>query len=492
MKKAILSVSNKSGIVEFAKSLIKLDYELYSTGGTKGALEDASVPVKSVSELTQFPEIMDGRVKTLHPAVHGGILADRDKPEHLEQLSEQHIDLIDMVVVNLYPFQKTVAKPGVTEAEAIENIDIGGPTMLRAAAKNFKHVTTIVHPADYNEVIERIKEDRLDEDFRKELMIKVFAHTNEYDHAIVSFFKGDSEQLRYGENPQQSARFVRTSNSKHTIAGAKQLHGKALSFNNIKDADSALSLVKKFKEPAAVAVKHMNPCGVGIGDNIETAFKHAYDADNLSIFGGIIALNRTVTADLAETLHAIFLEVVIAPRFTDEALDILTKKKNIRLLEIDMTIDNREEEFVSVSGGYLVQDKDNFEVAKEDMKVVTEKVPTDDQWDAMLLGWKVIPSVKSNAVILSNTKQTVGIGAGQMNRVGSAKIALERAIEMNDNVALVSDGFFPMDDTVELAAKHGIKAIIQPGGSIKDQDSIDMANKYGIAMVTTGMRHFKH
>ncbi|MEB5760648.1 bifunctional phosphoribosylaminoimidazolecarboxamide formyltransferase/IMP cyclohydrolase [Staphylococcus haemolyticus] len=492
MKKAILSVSNKSGIVEFAKSLIKLDYELYSTGGTKGALEDASVPVKSVSELTQFPEIMDGRVKTLHPAVHGGILADRDKPEHLEQLSEQNIDLIDMVVVNLYPFQKTVAKPGVTEAEAIENIDIGGPTMLRAAAKNFKHVTTIVHPADYNEVIERIKEDRLDEDFRKELMIKVFAHTNEYDHAIVSFFKGDSEQLRYGENPQQSARFVRTSNSKHTIAGAKQLHGKALSFNNIKDADSALSLVKKFKEPAAVAVKHMNPCGVGIGDNIETAFKHAYDADNQSIFGGIIALNRTVTADLAETLHAIFLEVVIAPRFTDEALDILTKKKNIRLLEIDMTIDNREEEFVSVSGGYLVQDKDNFEVAKEDMKVVTEKAPTDDQWDAMLLGWKVIPSVKSNAVILSNTKQTVGIGAGQMNRVGSAKIALERAIEMNDNVALVSDGFFPMDDTVELAAKHGIKAIIQPGGSIKDQDSIDMANKYGIAMVTTGMRHFKH
>ncbi|RIO63992.1 bifunctional phosphoribosylaminoimidazolecarboxamide formyltransferase/IMP cyclohydrolase PurH [Staphylococcus haemolyticus] len=492
MKKAILSVSNKSGIVEFAKSLIKLDYELYSTGGTKGALEDASVPVKSVSELTQFPEIMDGRVKTLHPAVHGGILADRDKPEHLEQLSEQHIDLIDMVVVNLYPFQKTVAKPGVTEAEAIENIDIGGPTMLRAAAKNFKHVTTIVHPADYNEVIERIKEDRLDEDFRKELMIKVFAHTNEYDHAIVSFFKGDSEQLRYGENPQQSARFVRTSNSKHTIAGAKQLHGKALSFNNIKDADSALSLVKKFKEPAAVAIKHMNPCGVGIGDNIETAFKHAYEADNQSIFGGIIALNRTVTADLAETLHAIFLEVVIAPRFTDEALDILTKKKNIRLLGIDMTIDNREEEFVSVSGGYLVQDKDNFEVAKEDMKVVTEKVPTDDQWDAMLLGWKVIPSVKSNAVILSNTKQTVGIGAGQMNRVGSAKIALERAIEMNDNVALVSDGFFPMDDTVELAAKHGVKAIIQPGGSIKDQDSIDMANKYGIAMVTTGMRHFKH
>lgn len=492
MKKAIISVSNKSGVVEFAKSLTQLDYELYSTGGTKRALEEANVTVKSVSELTQFPEIMDGRVKTLHPAVHGGILADRNKPKHLEQLSEQHIDLIDMVVVNLYPFQQTVANPDVTEDDAIENIDIGGPTMLRAAAKNFKHVTTIVHPSDYNEVIQRIKEHRLDESYRKSLMIKVFEHTNEYDHAIVSFFKGDSEELRYGENPQQSARFVRTSNSKHTIAGAKQLHGKALSFNNIKDADSALALVKKFKEPAAVAVKHMNPCGVGIGTDIETAFKHAYDADNQSIFGGIIALNRTVTKDLAETLHSIFLEVVIAPKFDKEALDILTQKKNIRLLEIDMTIDNREEEFVSVSGGYLVQDKDNYEVSKEEMKVVTDVEPTDAQWEAMLLGWKVIPSVKSNAIILSNNKQTVGIGAGQMNRVGAAKIALERAIEINDNVVMISDGFFPMDDTVELAAKHGIKAIIQPGGSIKDQDSIDMANKHGIAMVTTGMRHFKH
>ena len=492
MKKAIISVSNKSGVVEFAKSLTQLDYELYSTGGTKRALEEANVTVKSVSELTQFPEIMDGRVKTLHPAVHGGILADRNKPEHLEQLSEQHIDLIDMVVVNLYPFQQTVANPDVTEDDAIENIDIGGPTMLRAAAKNFKHVTTIVHPSDYNEVIQRIKEHRLDESYRKSLMIKVFEHTNEYDHAIVSFFKGDSEELRYGENPQQSARFVRTSNSKHTIAGAKQLHGKALSFNNIKDADSALALVKKFKEPAAVAVKHMNPCGVGIGTDIETAFKHAYDADNQSIFGGIIALNRTVTKDLAETLHSIFLEVVIAPKFDKEALDILTQKKNIRLLEIDMTIDNREEEFVSVSGGYLVQDKDNYEVSKEEMKVVTDVEPTDAQWEAMLLGWKVIPSVKSNAIILSNNKQTVGIGAGQMNRVGAAKIALERAIEINDNVVMISDGFFPMDDTVELAAKHGIKAIIQPGGSIKDQDSIDMANKHGIAMVTTSMRHFKH
>ncbi|WP_044466310.1 bifunctional phosphoribosylaminoimidazolecarboxamide formyltransferase/IMP cyclohydrolase [Staphylococcus caprae] len=492
MKKAILSVSNKSGIVEFAKSLTQLDYELYSTGGTKRALEEAGVTVKSVSELTQFPEIMDGRVKTLHPAVHGGILADRDKEAHLNQLREQHIDLIDMVVVNLYPFQKTVENPDVTEEDAIENIDIGGPTMLRAAAKNFKHVTTIVHPSDYNEVIDRIKNDQLDETFRKNLMVKVFEHTNQYDQAIVSFFKGDKETLRYGENPQQSAYFVRTSDSKHTISGAKQLHGKQLSFNNIKDADAALSLVKKFDEPTAVAVKHMNPCGVGVGQTIEEAFKHAYDADNQSIFGGIIALNRTVDTKLAETLHSIFLEVVIAPKFTEEALEILTQKKNIRLLEIDMTIDNAEQEFVSVSGGYLVQDKDNKDISREEMTVATDVQPTEAQWDAMLLGWKVVSSVKSNAVILSNHKQTVGIGAGQMNRVGSAKIAIERAIEINDNVALVSDGFFPMGDTVEYAAEHGIKAIIQPGGSIKDQDSIDMANKYGITMVMTGMRHFKH
>ncbi|MDG0837656.1 MAG: bifunctional phosphoribosylaminoimidazolecarboxamide formyltransferase/IMP cyclohydrolase [Staphylococcus equorum] len=492
MKKAILSVSNKSGVVAFAQSLNELGYELYSTGGTMQALVEANVPVKSISELTQFEEIMDGRVKTLHPSVHGGILADRDKPEHLQQLKAQHIDLIDMVVVNLYPFKETVANPDVTESDAIENIDIGGPTMLRAAAKNFKHVTTVVHPADYNEVIEKLKNDDLDEAYRKSLMIKVFDHTNQYDAAIVEFFKDNKESLRYGENPQQSAQFVRTSTAAHTLGGAKQLHGKQLSYNNIKDADAALSLVKQFEQPAAVAVKHMNPCGVGVGESINDAYQYAFEADSQSIFGGIVALNRSVDSTLAETLHEIFLEVIIAPKFTQEALDILSKKKNIRLLEIDMTIDNSEQEVVSVSGGYLIQDKDNVKLTRDDMKVVTEVEPTEAQWDAMLLGWKVVASVKSNAIILSNAKQTVGIGAGQMNRVGSAEIAIERAIEMNDQVAMVSDGFFPMDDTVELAAKSGIKAIIQPGGSIKDQASIDMANKYGIAMVTTGVRHFKH
>lgn len=492
MKKAILSVSNKAGIVDFARALTELDYELYSTGGTMRAIEEAGVPVQSISKLTQFDEIMDGRVKTLHPAVHGGILADRDKSEHLDQLKEQDIDLIDMVVVNLYPFQETVANPDVTEMDAIENIDIGGPTMLRAAAKNFKHVTTIVHPEDYDEVIQRLRNDELDEAYRKSLMIKVFEHTNAYDHAIVNFFKDSKESLRYGENPQQSAYFVRESDAPNTIAGAKQLHGKQLSFNNIKDADSALTLAKSFEQPAAVAVKHMNPCGVGVGDTIEEAYNRAYEADSQSIFGGIVALNRPVGKELAEQLHNIFLEVVIAPEFSQDALDVLQQKKNIRLLEIDMSVNDDEEEFVSVSGGYLVQEKDHSTITREDMKVVTDAEPTEAQWDAMLLGWKVVTAVKSNAVILSNPQQTVGIGAGQMNRVGSAEIAIERAIGIDDNVAMISDGFFPMDDTVELAAKHGIKAIIQPGGSIKDQDSIDMANKHGIAMVTTGERHFKH
>lgn len=492
MKKAILSVSNKSGIVAFAQSLNQLGYELFSTGGTMRALVEADVPVKSISELTQFEEIMDGRVKTLHPSVHGGILADRDKPEHLEQLKEQHIDLIDIVVVNLYPFKETVANPEVTQDDAIENIDIGGPTMLRAAAKNFKHVTTVVHPADYNEVIDKLENDTLDEEYRKSLMVKVFDHTNQYDAAIVEFFKDNKESLRYGENPQQSAHFVRTSNATHTLAGAKQLHGKQLSYNNIKDADAALSLVKQFEQPAAVAVKHMNPCGVGVANTIEEAYQYAFEADSQSIFGGIVALNRTVDTELAESLHEIFLEVVIAPKFTQAALDVLSKKKNIRLLEIDMTIDNSEQEVVSVSGGYLVQDKDNVVLKREDMNIVTEVEATEAQWDAMLLGWKVVASVKSNAVILSNAKQTVGIGAGQMNRVGSAQIAIDRALEINEDVVMVSDGFFPMGDTVELAAKSGIKAIIQPGGSIKDQESIDMANKYGVAMVTTGVRHFKH
>lgn len=493
MKKALLSVSDKTGIVSFAKQLSRLGYEIYSTGGTKKALLDAEIDVKSVSDLTKFPEIMDGRVKTLHPNIHGGILADRSNPEHMKTLEEHQISPIDIVVVNLYPFQETVAKPDVTEQDAIENIDIGGPTMLRASAKNFKDVLTVVDPADYELVVDKIKDGKIDMAFRKSLMIKVFEHTQQYDKAIVDFFKeADETVLRYGENPQQKARFIKTSPQNNTIAGANQLHGKELSYNNIKDADAALQLVKKFDIPAAVAVKHMNPCGVGTGQDIAEAFKNAFDADNQSIFGGIIALNRPVDLKTAEQLANIFLEVIIAPGYAAEALTLLEKKKNIRLLEIQMDQEDETEEFVSVSGGYLVQDKDTGTVSRDEMNVVTKVQPTEEQWKAIELGWTVVKSVKSNAIVLANEKQTVGIGAGQMNRVGSAKIAIERAIEISDNVVMASDGFFPMSDTVETAAKAGIKCIVQPGGSIKDQDSIDTADQHGIAMVMTGMRHFKH
>ncbi|TDM32469.1 bifunctional phosphoribosylaminoimidazolecarboxamide formyltransferase/IMP cyclohydrolase [Macrococcoides canis] len=492
MRKALLSVSDKTGIIPFAQRLTELDFELYSTGGTKKALEDNNIPVKSVSELTNFPEIMDGRVKTLHPNIHGGILADRNNPEHVKAMETHGIAPLDLVVVNLYPFEATVANPDVTEMDAIENIDIGGPTMLRSSAKNFKHVITVVDPADYDVVIDKLKSDTLDEAFRKQLMIKVFTHTNQYDAAIVNFFSDNTSSLRYGENPHQKARFIKTDAKPNTLAGARVLHGKPLSFNNIKDADATLFLVKQFDMPAAVAVKHMNPCGVGTGEVISEAFQNAYDADSQSIFGGIVALNREVDKETAEKMHAIFLEVIIAPKFSDAALEILTAKKNIRLLEIDMDTDKGEEEFVSVSGGYLVQDKDLLNVTRDDMRVVTETKPTEAQWKAIELGWKVVKSVKSNAIVLANDKQTVGIGAGQMNRVGAAKIAIERAIEINENVALASDGFFPMSDTVETAHAAGIKCIVQPGGSIKDQDSIDKANEFGIAMVMTDVRHFKH
>ncbi|MEE1107759.1 MAG: bifunctional phosphoribosylaminoimidazolecarboxamide formyltransferase/IMP cyclohydrolase [Macrococcus canis] len=492
MRKALLSVSDKTGIIPFAQRLTELDFELYSTGGTKKALEDNNIPVKSVSELTNFPEIMDGRVKTLHPNIHGGILADRNNPEHVKAMETHGIAPLDLVVVNLYPFEATVANPDVTEMDAIENIDIGGPTMLRSSAKNFKHVITVVDPADYDVVIDKLKSDTLDEAFRKQLMIKVFTHTNQYDAAIVNFFSDNTSSLRYGENPHQKARFIKTDAKPNTLASARVLHGKPLSFNNIKDADATLFLVKQFDMPAAVAVKHMNPCGVGTGEVISEAFQNAYDADSQSIFGGIVALNREVDKETAEKMHAIFLEVIIAPKFSDAALEILTAKKNIRLLEIDMGTDKGEEEFVSVSGGYLVQDKDLLNVTRDDMRVVTETKPTEAQWKAIELGWKVVKSVKSNAIVLANDKQTVGIGAGQMNRVGAAKIAIERAIEINENVALASDGFFPMSDTVETAHAAGIKCIVQPGGSIKDQDSIDKANEFGIAMVMTDVRHFKH
>ena len=492
MKRALISVSDKRGLETFVKGLVENDYILYSTGGTKLAIESFGVPVRSVSELTNFPEILDGRVKTLHPHIHAGLLADRDKSEHLDTLKEHHIELIDLVVVNLYPFKETVKKENITELDAIENIDIGGPTMLRAAAKNFRSVVAVVHPEDYKEVLSRIVNDDLSIGFRRELMVKVFAHTNDYDQAIVNYFSQNEQVLRYGENPHQSARLVRTSFAPNQILNAKILHGKELSYNNYRDAEAAFSLAKKFTGPAAVAVKHMNPCGVGVGDYISEAFQNCLDADTQSIFGGIVALNEPVTKRAADKLNSIFLEVVIAPGYDDDALEVLKEKKNIRILEVDFTEDEIAEEFVSVSGGYLVQSSDTGTLDVSNIKVVTETSPSREQLKAMALAWEVAKHVKSNAIVLANNKQTVGIGAGQMNRVGALKIAIDRAIELNDEVVMASDGFFPMPDSIELAHKHGIKAIIQPGGSKRDQDSIDKCNEYGIAMVFTHMRHFKH
>ncbi|MFD2655906.1 bifunctional phosphoribosylaminoimidazolecarboxamide formyltransferase/IMP cyclohydrolase [Gracilibacillus thailandensis] len=509
-KRALLSVSDKSNLVPFAEELDKLGYELISTGGTLRALQDAGLPAKGVSEITNFDEILDGRVKTLHPYIHAGLLARRDQESHVTQLEERGITPIDVVVVNLYPFKETIAKEDVTEEDAIENIDIGGPTMLRSASKNFRDVTVVVDPSDYDAVLDNLSNNGGTVEFRKQLAAKVFRHTANYDAMIANYFvditgEEDPEtftqtfekvqSLRYGENPHQKAAFYKEGNVKGaSIANAKQLHGKELSYNNIQDANAALEVVLEFPEqPAVVAVKHMNPCGVGIGDSISDAFKKAYAGDPVSIFGGIVALNREVDEATANQLKEIFLEIVIAPSFSEKALEILTVKKNIRLLETPMQVnENDTKKVVSVIGGLLVQDRDNGKVLAEDIEVVTDRKPDAKEIDELLFAWKVVKHVKSNAIVVVKGDQTLGVGAGQMNRVGAAGIAFEQAGEKAEGAVMASDAFFPMPDTVENAAKAGIKAIIQPGGSKRDQDSIDECNKHGIAMVFTKMRHFKH
>lgn len=506
-KRALISVSNKEGILEFAKELAALDYEILSTGGTKKMLQENNVPVTAVDEVTKFPEILDGRVKTLNPLIHGGLLGKFDDPSHQAQMTEHGIEPIEIVCVNLYPFVETISKPDVTGDDAIENIDIGGPTMLRSAAKNHQYVTVIVDANDYAQVLEELKADGSTTlATRKRLAAKVFRHTAAYDSYISNYLTEEDfpenltmtyelkQTLRYGENPHQKAAFYQKRlGSDFSLAYATQLHGKELSYNNIQDGNAALQIVKEFDIPAAVAVKHMNPCGVGTGASIEEAFDKAYEADSTSIFGGIIALNREVDKATAEKLGGIFLEIIIAPSFTEEALVILTKKKNIRLMTINFAQDKQDNlKVVSVEGGLLVQEEDTYGFGDSDIKVVTDREPSEEEWAALKLGWAVVKHVKSNAIVVTDTQMTLGVGAGQMNRVGSAKIALEQAGEKAKGAALASDAFFPMSDTVETAAAAGITAIIQPGGSIKDQDSIDKANEYGIAMVFTGVRHFKH
>ncbi|EOS55045.1 bifunctional purine biosynthesis protein purH [Paenibacillus barengoltzii G22] len=513
MKRALVSVSDKTGIVDFCRELSQLGVEIISTGGTKNLLAKEGVPVIGISDVTGFPEILDGRVKTLHPAVHSGLLAVRDSEEHQAQMKELGLDYIDLVVVNLYPFQETIAKPDVTYEDAIENIDIGGPTMLRSAAKNHAFVTVIVDAADYGTVLEEVRTSGdTTLETRKRLAAKVFRHTAAYDALISDYLSkvtGDPlperftvtyekiQDLRYGENPHQKAAFYRKPlAAADTLTNAEQLHGKELSYNNINDANAALQIVKEFEEPAVVAVKHMNPCGVGVGASVLEAYKKAYEADPVSIFGGIVAANRIIDADTAMLMKEIFLEIILAPGFTEEALEILTKKKNLRLLKLGgLELGaSRSSQFVvtSIDGGMVVQESDVHTLKASDLTVVTDRKPTEEELKQLLFGWKVVKHVKSNAIVLAKDDMTVGVGAGQMNRVGAAKIAIEQAGEKAKGSVLASDAFFPMGDTVEAAAQAGITAIIQPGGSVKDEESIKAANEHGIAMVFTGVRHFKH
>ncbi|MDQ0201631.1 bifunctional phosphoribosylaminoimidazolecarboxamide formyltransferase/IMP cyclohydrolase [Neobacillus ginsengisoli] len=509
-KRALISVSDKNGITEFAKNLVSLGFELISTGGTKKALQEQGIPVLSVSDVTGFPEILEGRVKTLNPFIHGALLAKHDDEQHQQQLNEHQIQPIQLVCVNLYPFQQTIEKPGVTVADAIENIDIGGPTMLRASAKNHQYVTVVVDPADYQTVLTELKSDgETSLATRRKLSAKVFRHTAAYDALIAEYMTDLAQEempekltvtyelkqaLRYGENPHQNAAFYkRPLGSTFSIANAEQLHGKELSYNNINDADAALQIVKEFTEPAAVAVKHMNPCGVGTGKTGYEAFTKAFAADPVSIFGGIIAFNQEVDAQTAQKLHEIFLEIIIAPSYSEEALAILTGKKNLRLLTIPFEQAKKAEmKMTTIEGGLLVQEQDRFTLEDANITIPTKRQPTDEEWESLKLGWKVVKHVKSNAIVVTSEDMTIGIGAGQMNRVGAAEIALKQAGKKAEGASLASDAFFPMGDTVEAAAKAGITAIIQPGGSIRDEDSIKKADEYGIAMVFTGVRHFKH
>ncbi|MBB6450832.1 phosphoribosylaminoimidazolecarboxamide formyltransferase/IMP cyclohydrolase [Geomicrobium halophilum] len=510
MKRALMSVSDKTGVAAFAKELQEAGFEIISTGGTKRTLNEAGVNVIGISDVTDFPEILEGRVKTLHPAIHSGLLAKQDDEAHMEALKEQGIQPIDLVVVNLYPFKETISKEEVFYEEAIENIDIGGPAMLRAAAKNHESVAVVTDPNDYTEILEGIHGGGIPSETRKRLAAKVFRHTAAYDALIASYLTEENNEefpealtltyekkqaLRYGENPHQRAAFYQSSlQTTPSLTAAEQLHGKPLSYNNINDADAALALVSEFTDTAAaVAVKHTNPCGVGIGKRLLDAYTQAYAADPVSIFGGIVAFNETVDVETAEQCANIFLEVVIAPDYSADALAILQKKKNIRLLKVDMNGGQHASQVVSsVKGGVLVQDEDVKGLDNADVEVVTKRAPSADEWTNLELAWRVVKHVKSNAIVLTKGNRTVGVGAGQMNRVGAAEIAVHQAQADAKGSALGSDAFFPMRDTVETAVEAGVTAIIQPGGSKRDQESIDAADAAGITMIFTGMRHFRH
>lgn len=509
MKRALISVFDKEGIVEFAEALTKLGWEIISTGGTSKVLSEAGIDILEVEEITNFPEILDGRVKTLNPYIHGGLLYKRDDEGHVKTIEEMGIGAIDMVVNNLYPFEKTVNTEGISQAEIIENIDIGGPSMIRAAAKNYRHVSVIVDPKDYDLVLDELtKAGRLSEETNRYLAAKVFNYTAYYDALIAKYFNEISEtqfpdrltltyekeqDLRYGENPHQAAAFYREiGDVTGTLAGAKQVHGKALSFNNINDANGALKVLKEFDEPTIVAVKHSNPCGIGSGESLEEAYIKAYECDKISIFGGIIAANRVIDKAVAEHINSIFIEVVLAPGFSPEALEVLTQKENIRLLEIaDIEKEIHEFDTKKVFGGLLVQERDKI-LLLDDMEIVTRRAPTHKELEDLIFAWKAAKNINSNGVVLAKDKATIGIGLGEVNRVWAVENAIERGKDKLEGSVLASDGFFPFKDSIEALAKHGIKAVIQPGGSIRDEEVIEEADKNDMAMIFTGIRHFKH
>lgn len=510
VKRAMISVSDKTGVVEFARGLVELGVEIVSTGGTAKTLREAGVPVTYISDVTGFPEILGGRVKTLHPNVHGGILALRNE-EHLGQLEEHNITPIDLVAVNLYPFRETIAKPDVTLAEAIENIDIGGPAMVRSAAKNYGNVLVVVNPGRYMDILDAIRGGRADINLRLDLAREAFSHTATYDATITAYLEGinnkelfpptlnislkRAQELRYGENPHQQAAFYRDpSITGPCVGNALQLSGKELSYNNILDLNSAFELVREFSEPAAVIVKHNNPCGCACAGSPAAAYRKALEADPVSAYGGIAAYNCIVDAETAAEMARIFLEAIIAPGYEEDALKILKAKTNLRLLvtgELTGQTSDRLE-VRKVNGGLLVQEADREVLRLPELKVVTKRQPTKEEMDELLFAMAVVKHVKSNAIVITRERSLVGVGAGQMNRVGSARIAAEQAGEKARGAALGSDAFFPFNDTVLQAAKAGITAIIQPGGSIRDEESIKAADENGIAMVFTGMRHFKH
>jgi len=507
--KAILSVSNKTGLVDFAKGLEKLNVDVYSTGGTKMALADAGIEVHSVSDLTGFPEILNGRVKTLHPMVHGGILARRDNPDHMKELSSNRIDPIDMVVVNLYPFVQTVAKPNVTLADALENIDIGGPTMIRASAKNFPSVLVVVDPDDYDNVLALLQKGDVPADERKKLAQKAYQHTASYDTAISQYLLGDAEEfpedmtialkkkydLRYGENSHQKAAFYEemlVGGAERTgIISAEQLWGKALSFNNLLDADAAWSTATDYSEPTVSVVKHTNSCGLASHPVLVEAYKRAYAGDSVSAFGGICALNRKVDLATAEEIHKNYYEIVIAPAYDGDALEYIKKKKDVRIL-LAKPSDFKGYDYRRVEGGMLVQDPDIYPEEKLDLKTATKRQPTEQEIKDLIFAFRAVKHIKSNAIVFAKEQTLLGMGAGQPNRIISVELSFKLAGDGAKGAVMASDAFFPFPDCVELAHKADITAIIQPGGSINDNASIEAADKHNMAMVFTGVRHFRH